>query len=90
MEEDWKNNLVTDSKGNVSKTISNLRMIFTHDENLRQIRFDTFCQDDISFSPLFRNVNGNKVDEESVGKIQDYLEQNYDFCLLYTSPSPRD
>ena len=49
MEEDWKNNLVTDSKGNVSKTISNLRMIFTHDEDLRQIRFDTFCQDDISF-----------------------------------------
>ncbi len=40
MEEDWKDNLVTDSKGNVSKTISNLRMIFTHDEDLRQIRFD--------------------------------------------------
>ena len=77
MEEDRKDNLVTDSKGNVSKTISNLRMIFTHDKNLRQIRFDTFCQDDISFSPLFRNVNGNKVDEESVGRIQDYLEQNY-------------
>ena len=78
MEEDWKDNLSTDAKGNTLKTISNLRMIFTHDENLRQIRFDTFCQDDISFSPLFRNVNGNKVDEESVGKIQDYLEQNYD------------
>ena len=81
MEEDWKDNLATDSKGNVLKTISNLRMIFTHDENLYQIRFDTFCQDDISFSPLFRNVNGNKVDEESVGKIQDYLEQNYDLRL---------
>lgn len=98
MEEDWKNNLVTDSKGNVSKTISNLRMIFTHDENLRQIRFDTFCQDDISFSPLFRNVNGNKVDEESVGKIQDYLEQNYDlrltqnkvFEILKTTASERN
>ena len=77
MEEDWKNNLVTDSKGNVSKTISNLRMIFTHDEDLRQIRFDTFCQDDVCFSPLFRNVNGNKVDEESAGKIQDYLERTY-------------
>ena len=61
MEEDWKDNLSTDAKGNTLKTISNLRMIFTHDENLRQIRFDTFCQDDISFSPLFRNVNGNKV-----------------------------
>ena len=98
MEEDWKDNLVTDSKGNVSKTISNLRMIFTHDENLRQIRFDTFCQDDISFSPLFRNVNGNKVDEESVGKIQDYLEQNYDlrltqnkvFEILKTTASERN
>ena len=42
MEKDWKNNLATDSKGNVSKTISKLRMIFTHDENLSQIRFDTY------------------------------------------------
>lgn len=42
MEKDRKNNLATDSKGNVSKTISKLRMIFTHDENLRQIRFDTY------------------------------------------------
>lgn len=98
MEEDWKDNLSTDSKGNVSKTISNLRMIFTHDENLRQIRFDTFCQDDISFSPLFCNVNGNKVDEESVGKIQDYLEQKYDlrltqnkvFEILKTTASERN
>lgn len=81
MEEDWKDNMALDSKGNALKTISNLRMIFTHDENLRQIRFDTFCQDDISFSPLFCNVNGNKVDEESVGKIQDYLEQRYDLRL---------
>ena len=98
MEEDWKDNLATDSKGNVLKTISNLRMIFTHDENLCQIRFDTFCQDDISFSPLFRNVNGNKVDEESVGKIQDYLEQRYDlrltqnkvFEMLKTTASERN
>ncbi len=29
------------------------------------------------FNPLFRNVNGNKIDEESVGKIQDYLERTY-------------
>lgn len=98
MEEDWKDYLSTDAKGNTLKTISNLRMIFTHDENLRQIRFDTFCQDDISFSPLFRNVNGNKVDEESVGKIQDYLEQNYDlrltqnkvFEILKTTASERN
>ena len=98
MEEDWKDNLSIDAKGNALKTISNLRMIFTHDENLRQIRFDTFCQDDISFSPLFCNVNGNKVDEESVGKIQDYLEQNYDlrltqnkvFEILKTTASERN
>lgn len=98
MEKDWKDYLSTDAKGNTLKTISNLRMIFTHDENLRQIRFDTFCQDDISFSPLFCNVNGNKVDEESVGKIQDYLEQNYDlrltqnkvFEMLKTTASERN
>ena len=42
MEKDWKNNLATDSEWDVSKTISNLRMFFTHDENLRQIRFGTY------------------------------------------------
>lgn len=50
---------------------------FTLDENLSQIRYDTFCQDDVCFCPLFRNVNGNKIDEESAGKIQDYLERTY-------------
>lgn len=69
--------LVTDSYGNPIRSISNLRLIFTLDENLSQIRYDTFCQDDVCFSPLFRNVNGNKIDEESAGKIQDYLERTY-------------
>lgn len=97
MEGDWKDSLSFDDKGNLTKSISNYRAIFTHDENLSQIRFDTFCQDDISFSPLFLNVNGNKVDEESVGKIQDYLEQTYQlrltqnkvFELLKTTASER-
>ena len=97
MENDWKNSLSFDDKGNLTKSISNYRAIFTHDENLSQIRFDTFSQDDISFSPLFLNVNGNKVDEESVGKIQDYLEQTYQlrltqnkvFELLKTTASER-
>lgn len=77
MEESLKNLLAVDSRGNIVKTISNLRLIFTKDEQLNQIRFDTFCQSDVSFSPLFCNVNGSKIDEESVGKIQDYLEQNF-------------
>lgn len=77
MEDNWKKALVTDSYGNPVRSISNLRLIFTLDENLSQIRYDTFCQDDVCFSPLFRNVNGNKVNEESAGKIQDYLERTY-------------
>ena len=77
MEENWTQKLVTDSYGNPARSISNLRLIFTLDENLSQIRYDTFCQDDVCFNPLFRNVNGNKIDEESVGKIQDYLEKTY-------------
>ena len=77
MEDNWKKALVTDSYGNSVRSISNLRLIFTLDENLSQIRYDTFCQDDVCFSPLFRNVNGNKVNEESAGKIQDYLERTY-------------
>ena len=77
MEDDWKKNLATDSYGNPARSISNLRLIFTLDENLSQIRYDTFCQDDVCFCPLFRNVNGNKIDEESAGKIQDYLERTY-------------
>lgn len=77
MEDNWKKDLVTDSYGNPVRSISNLRLIFTLDENLSRIRYDTFCQDDVCFSPLFRNVNGNKIDEESAGKIQDYLERTY-------------
>lgn len=77
MDENWKQQLATDSYGNPVRSISNLRLIFTLDENLSQIRYDTFCQDDVCFNPLFRNVNGNKIDEESVGKIQDYLERTY-------------
>ena len=60
MEENWTQKLVTDSYGNPARSISNLRLIFTLDENLSQIRYDTFCQDDVCFNPLFRNVNGNK------------------------------
>ena len=77
MEDNWRKDLATDSYGNPARSISNLRLIFTLDENLSRIRYDTFCQDDVCSSPLFRNVNGNKVDEESAGKIQDYLERTY-------------
>ena len=77
MDENWKQQLATDSYGNPVRSISNLRLIFTLDENLSQIRYDTFCQEDVCCNPLFRNVNGNKIDEESVGKIQDYLERTY-------------
>lgn len=77
MDDVWKKLLIVDTRGNIARSIGNLRLIFTHDENLSEIRFDTFCQDDVSFTSMFCNVNGNKVDEESVGKIQDYLEQTY-------------
>ena len=77
MDDNWKKDLATDSYGNPVRSIANLRLIFTLDENLRQIRYDNFCQDDVCFNPLFRNVNGNKIDEESAGKIQDYLERTY-------------
>lgn len=77
MDENWKQQLMIDSYGNPVRSVSNLRLIFTQDENLSQIRYDTFCQDDVCFCPLFLNVNGNKIDEESSGKIQDYLERTY-------------
>ena len=63
MEENWEKQLITDCYGNFARSISNLRLIFTLDENLSQIRYDTFCQDDVCFIPLFRNVNVNKFDE---------------------------
>lgn len=49
MEDDWKKNLALDSYGNPVRSISNLRLIFTLDENLSQIKYDTFCQDDVCF-----------------------------------------
>lgn len=81
MEENWKQQLATDSYGNLFRSISNYRLIFTSDENLSMIKYDTFSQDDICFCSLFHNVNGNKIDEESVGKIQDYLERTYKLYL---------
>ena len=81
MKENWKQQLATDSYGNLFRSISNYRLIFTSDENLSMIKYDTFCQDDICFCSLFHNVNGNKIDEESVGKIQDYLERTYKLYL---------
>ena len=45
MEDNWKKDLVTDSYGNPVRSISNLRLIFTLDENLSRIRYDTFYQD---------------------------------------------
>lgn len=44
MEDDWKQKLATDSYGNPARSISNLRLIFTMDENLGQIRYDTFVR----------------------------------------------
>ena len=55
MEDNWKKDLVTDSYGNPVRSISNLRLIFTLDENLSQIRYDTFCQDDVCFTRLMKN-----------------------------------
>ncbi len=44
MDENWKQQLATDSYGNPVRSISNLRLIFTLDENLSQIRYDTFVR----------------------------------------------
>ena len=61
MDENWKQQLMIDSYGNPVRSVSNLRLIFTQDENLSQIRYDTFCQDDVCFCPLFLNVNAIKL-----------------------------
>ena len=53
MEDNWRKDLATDSYGNPARSISNLRLIFTLDENLSRIRYDTFCQDDVCFSLCF-------------------------------------
>lgn len=39
MDDNWKKDLVTDSYGNPARSISNLRLIFTLDENLSQISY---------------------------------------------------
>lgn len=39
MEENWKQQLATDSYGNLFRSISNYRLIFTSDENLSMIPF---------------------------------------------------
>lgn len=44
MDENWKQQLMIDSYGNPVRSVSNLRLIFTQDENLSQIRYDTFVK----------------------------------------------
>ena len=39
MEENWKQDLATDNNGNFVRSISNLRLIFTLDENLSLIKY---------------------------------------------------
>ena len=40
MEENWKQQLATDSYGNLFRSISNYRLIFTSDENLSMIKYE--------------------------------------------------
>ena len=53
-------------------------------------RLSQFCPlfreyDDCSFNPVL-DENGNI----SIAKMMEYCQGNYNICLLYTSPSPRD
>ena len=74
----WTRLLKRSKKGEIVKSMSNFRLIFSKDEYLNQIRFDSFRQNDFSFTPVFFNVNGDKIDDESAGKIQEHLEIHYD------------
>ena len=61
MEENWKQQLATDSYGNLFRSISNYRLIFTSDENLSMIKYDTFSQDDICFCSHYCPLKMDKV-----------------------------
>ena len=65
----WTRLLKRSKKGEIVKSMSNFRLIDSQDEDLKQIRFDAFRQSDFSFTPVFFNVNGDKIDDESAGKI---------------------
>lgn len=79
MDDNWKKTWQQIATG-ILFVLSQTSDLFSHwMRNLRQIRYDTSVKT-MYVSTLVRNVNGNKIDEESAGKIQDYWKEHIE-CL---------
>lgn len=79
--ENWEEALTLNDKNKIEKTGQNLKLILLNDILLSQVKYDRFTKKDVSLCPEFHNERDNKVDDESIGKIALYFENNYGLQL---------
>lgn len=79
--DDWELKLTLNDNNQIEKTGQNIKLILLNDPNLSKVRFDRFTKRDITQCPDFCNERDNRIDDESVGKICLYLENQYGLQL---------
>lgn len=79
--DDWELKLTLNDNNQIEKTGLNIKLILLNDPKLSKVRFDRFTKRDITQCSDFCNERDNRIDDESVGKICLYLENQYGLQL---------
>ena len=75
---DWTDQLETTDSGKIKKCEENIKRILLNDEDLKKIWYNSFTGWDMTDAPEFYNVNGNFVDDESLGLIKSHIYKAYE------------
>ena len=73
--------LTLNDNNQIEKTGQNIKLILLNDPKLSKVHFDRFTKRDITQCPDFCNERDNRIDDESVGNICLYLENQYGLQL---------
>ena len=79
--DDWELKLTLNDNNQIEKTGQNIKLILLNDPKLSKVRFDRFTKRDITQCLDFCNERDNRIDDESVGKICLYFENQYGLQL---------
>ncbi|WP_304480431.1 virulence-associated E family protein, partial [uncultured Duncaniella sp.] len=79
--DDWELKLTLNDNNQIEKTGQNIKLILLNDPKLSKVHFDRFTKRDITQCPDFCNERDNRIDDESVGKICLYFENQYGLQL---------
>ena len=77
LDQPWHKKIAIKRNGFIEKSGVNLQLILLNDENLKMIRYDRFSKKDITECADFCNERDNRIDDESIGKIQIYMEEQW-------------